>query len=464
MKTLKLVGRHSVLFGLLAIIALGCSKSSDDETPKPKVAGVLRGEIKANRTLSADTIYTLQDFVYVTNGATITIPAGTIIRGDKATKGALIIEQGAKINATGTKEKPIVFTSSQPAGSRSYGDWGGLVLIGKAPHNRPSSTAIEGGIRGTLGTFSDANDNSGTLKYVRIEFAGIALTTVANSEINGLTMYGVGAGTTIDYVQVSYSGDDSYEWFGGTVNAKHLVAFRGFDDDWDTDWGWIGKVQYGLSLRDPAIADQSSSNGFESDNFNPGVPADGTNNGLPLTAPTFSNMSNFVTAGTPSNQAQSGSGPYQAGMHLRRNTSQSIFNSVLVGYPQGVRIDDATTYANITSGGVDLRGIVIANMTTPYTSGVAANVDVIKAFFETAGKGNRIADLTSLGLNANNFNLTAPSFLLQPSSSLLTGATFVGKAADSFFDKVTFIGAIGGTDDWTAGWTNFNPQTTDYSK
>ena len=145
---------------------------------------------------------------------------------------------------------------------------------------------------GTVGTYSDVNDNSGALQYVRIEFGGIAL--LANSEINGLSLYGVGAGTTLDHIQVSYSGDDSYEWFGGTVNAKNLIAFRGWDDDWDTDWGWSGKVQYGLSLRDPDVADQSASNGFESDNFNPGLPATGPNAGLPLTAGVFANMSNFV--------------------------------------------------------------------------------------------------------------------------------------------------------------------------
>ena len=134
---------------------------------------------------------------------------------------------------------------------------------------------------------------------MRIEFAGVALSSDANSEINGLTLYGVGSGTTLDYIQVSYAGDDSYEWFGGTVNAQHLIAYRGWDDDFDTDFGFAGKIQYGLSLRNPQFADQSGSNGFESDNFNPGTPATGDNAGLPLMAPVFSNMSVFVTAGAP---------------------------------------------------------------------------------------------------------------------------------------------------------------------
>ena len=152
---------------------------------------------------------------------------------------------------------------------RSYGDWGGLVLCGNAPTNKHDSGAgvgiAEGGI-GSLYGGPDGADNSGVLQYVRIEFPGIGLTAVANSEINGLTLYAVGSGTTIDHIQVSYSGDDSYEWFGGTVNCKYLVALRGWDDEWDTDNGYSGKVQFYVSLRDPAIADQSTSNGFESDN------------------------------------------------------------------------------------------------------------------------------------------------------------------------------------------------------
>ena len=191
----------------------------------------------------------------------LTIEPGTIIKGDKLTKGTLIVKPGAKIMAEGSATKPIVFTSSSAKGSRNYGDWGGIILLGKAPVNKTPAT-IEGENVSTFGG-TDAADNSGTLKYVRIEFAGIAFET--DKEINGLTFGGVGSGTTIDYVQVSYSGDDAYEWFGGSVNAKHLISYRTLDDDFDTDWGFSGNVQYAMALRDPAVADQcscSDSNGF----------------------------------------------------------------------------------------------------------------------------------------------------------------------------------------------------------
>lgn len=440
------------------------------------------GNIAASETWTSDNIYQINGFVYVKSGATLTIQPGTIIKGGgkevdpsgSQKGGTLIVEAGAKIDARGTATSPIVFTSSKPVGQRNYGDWGGVVLIGKAPTNQPGATAFEGGISGTTGTYSDVNDNSGTMQYVRIEFPGIAL--LANSEINGLTMYGVGAGTTLDHIQVSYSGDDSFEWFGGTVNMKYLVALRGFDDDWDTDWGYTGKVQYGVALRDPIVADQSASNGFESDNFaGTGLPATGPNAGLPLTAPVFANMSNFAFSGTPSTATTSGgSGSYQSGMHLRRNTNISIFNSVVAGYPEGLRLDNGATTAtgtadNVTAGTLQLRGIVLANTGTASTTAVRGANGITneqaQTFFNTAAYANRVvpsSEVATLLLNAQNFTLTAPSFLPQTGSPLLTGAVWDGKGADAFFTKETFRGAFG-TANWTQGWANWDPQNTNYN-
>ena len=314
---------------VLAAAPLAQAQSGCPAAPTPITVDGVR--ITTNTTWTSDNIYLLKNFVFVESGATLTIEPGTIIKGDKATKGTLTVKRGGKIEARGTATSPIVFTSNQPAGSRARGDWGGVILLGKATQNIPASAtaplpSIEGGLPLADGVFggTDDADNSGTMQYVRIEFPGIAYSL--DNEINGLTLGGVGSGTTLDHIQVSYSGDDSYEWFGGAVNAKYLVAFRGIDDEWDTDNGYHGKVQFGVALRDPNVADQSGSNGFESDND-----ATGTTN-APQTSAVFSNMSNFIAPPTGTNSLNSN---YKRAMHIRRNSALSVFNSVVANYPVG---------------------------------------------------------------------------------------------------------------------------------
>src|SRR3990170_7390863 len=230
-----------VLF--LVLLVMGGMTSAQDI--------ILTGDITSNTTLTANNTYLLRDIVRVQSGATLTIEPGTVIYGENSTQGSLVVKPGGKILAEGTANNPIVFTSefNKPGSTQepTYGDWGGIILLGNAPINVPGGTAsIEGPGDSYGGTNPD--DNSGVMKYVRIEYPGIAYSL--NNEINGLTFGGVGRGTTIDYIQVSYSGDDSYEWFGGTVNCKHLIAYRGWDDEFDTDFGFEGKLQYLVGLRD----------------------------------------------------------------------------------------------------------------------------------------------------------------------------------------------------------------------
>ncbi len=278
------------------------------------------GNITTNTTWTNNNAYLVKGFVYVKSGATLTIQPGTVIYGDKDSKGAVIIEQSAKIMAEGTADQPIIFTSALPPGQRNYGDWGGLIICGRAPINVPGGTAvIEGGVGSSYGG-TDANDNSGVLRYVRIEFPDIAFQP--NNEINGLTLGGVGAGTTIEHVQVSYSGDDGFEFFGGTVNAKYLISHRTLDDDFDTDFGYSGKVQYAVCLRDPNAADASASHGFESDND-----AQGTTN-TPKTSAVFSNI---TLVGPQANSGVAVNANYRRAAHLRRNTEFSFYNSVVLG-------------------------------------------------------------------------------------------------------------------------------------
>ena len=444
--------------------------------PKPVVE--VASTIFANQTWTKDKIYLLRGLVYIAADYTLTIEPGTVIRGagpeqdplGQNRAGTLIIERRAKIIAQGTASQPIVFTSAKPAGQRGFSDWGGLVLVGRGPVNKLGTTPNPGGIRGTVEQYEEFNDNSGILQYVRIEYAGAALPNTPGSRLSGLSMYGVGNGTTIDHVQVSYSGSDAFAWFGGTANLKNLVAYYSFDDDWSADWGYVGNVQFGVAVRNPEVADQSGSNAVELENYEPAVSADAPlvalANGLRQDAPVFANISSFAFGTTPvATSSPKGTGAYQAGLYLRRNAPISIYNSLYYGYPEGVRLEAAETSSGLTTGTIDLKGIVLANVLTPVVGGGVVTNDQATAYFTSAERANRIVltpDLASLLLN--NFNtVNGPSFLPQAGSPLLTGAVTGGKLANPFFTAVPFRGAFG-AEDWTTGWTNFNPQGVDYDR
>jgi len=415
------------------------------------------GDITSDTKWYAAAKYMLSGFVYVKNNATLTIEPGTIIKGVSNTKAALIIERGSKIMAVGTATQPIVFTSDKPIGQRSYGDWGGLVICGNGLTNKHDDGAgvgiAEGGIGSKYGG-NVANDNSGVLQYVRIEFPGIGLTATANSEINGLTLYAVGSGTTIDHIQVSYSGDDSYEWFGGNVNMKYLVALRGWDDDWDTDNGFSGKVQFFVSLRDPAVADQSQSNGFESDND-----ADGSTLS-PFTSALFVNGSVFGPLVTPTTTIHT---LFRHAMQIRRGSRLSIYNTVFAGWPYGLYVDgakgDSPVQAN--NNALQIENCIMSGMGANYKED-ATSLQGAETWFLTTSRHNEVKATNDLLMVNNPFNLTAPNFMPASGSPLLSGAAFTNsRLTDSFFTSVTYRGAFG-TTNWTTGWCNFDPQNTAY--
>ena len=427
-------------------------------------------------------VYTLKGWVYIADGSELTIEPGTIIKGDKATKAALIVERGGKLIAQGAADAPIVFTSAQPAGQRRPGDWGGVIICGKA-HNNQTSMQIEGGPRTKHGGDNDA-DNSGVLSYVRIEFAGYPFK--ADQEINGLTLGSVGSGTKIDHVQVSYSNDDSFEWFGGTVNCKYLVAYKGWDDDFDTDNGFSGKVQFGLSVRDPRIADQSQSNGFESDNCADGAQVSPYTTATfsnitfvgPKTAADFQNSNSYITAGSYFPNNGSGLGKFQAAMQIRRSSRLNCVNSVVTDWPIGLIIDGekGDTPAQAKAGTLRLQNVFIANADILGSDANKCYEDkeydftkkAVKSdsqqsyshtFFETAANNNRyFADKSSLMLTDGK-GVGVP-FMPQAGSSLFGAQNFSG--LDSWFTPVTYIGAFNATDNWLDGWTNFDPQNAQY--
>ncbi len=310
-----------VLFASLTIF--GCSKDLGGEVAPINVPSstTLTGNITATTTLTSDKEWVLKGYVYVTDGAKLIIQPGTIIKSDISEKGALCIERGAQIVAEGTALKPIVFTSGRPAGERTPGDWGGIVILGRAKTNRTSEPTIEGGIGRPYGGTNDL-DNSGILKYVRIEYAGVA--AMPNSEINALTLGGVGSGTIIENVQTIYANDDAFEFFGGTVNAKNLYAYATADDDFDFDFGYRGKVSFSVSKRDPQFVDNGDAgNGVECDNDGTGSSAE------PFTHPI---LDNIILVGP--NDATSLSN-HNLAMRWRRATQFEVYNSTIIGYMKG---------------------------------------------------------------------------------------------------------------------------------
>lgn len=437
------------------------------------------GTTFANLTWKKDTIYLLRGLVYIPADFTLTIEPGTLIKGAGPERdpagtnhaGALIIERRGKIIAPGTAAQPIVFTSAKAANQRGYGDWGGLVLIGKAPVNQAGATPNPNGIRGTVETYGEPADNSGILQYVRIEYAGAVQPTTPATRLGGLSMYGVGSGTVIDHIQVSYSGGDAFSWFGGSANLKNLFAYRSFDDNWSVDWGYVGNVQFGVSLRDPDVADQSGSNGFEVENFTPTATTDVAAvtliNGLSQTAPVFTNISDFAFSSTPTiaNTAK-GTGAYKSAIYLRRNSAISIYNSLFYGYPEGLRVESMGLGTGLTNNLIDLKGVVLANVLTPVVGAGVITTDQTTAYFTNASRGNQIVqttDLASLLLNGSTFILTGPTFTPQTGSPLLGSVVTGGKLTSSFFTSTTYRGAFG-SENWTAGWTNTNPQSMDYDR
>jgi len=497
--------KHFKSLALCAVLiaVLGSCKKKEDPAPQggssnPSSRLVTKNVTKDTTWTSSEDI-SLGGYVYVKSGATLTIQAGTKIEST-IIQSALIVEPGAKIIAIGTASSPIVFTSGNSNPRR--GDWAGLVICGNAMTNNYTSTQplIEGGLATKYGSQVTANesvnaDNSGTLSYVRIEYAGYA--PIPGSELNGLSLYAVGSGTTINHVEVIAANDDSFEWFGGTVNCDHLIAYMGLDDDFDTDNGYSGHVQFGLGVRSQYIADQSGSKAFESDH-------DGSANANgPQTLCKFSNMTvvgpvnsmgNLATSVAPAKNAAT----YVAAMHTRRNSSISLVNSIIIGWPTGILIDgksgtSGVTNANYVDGtkGV-IKNNIIAGISKNFkANGTSAGTD-LRAYDVCSvkeGLGDltvvdpvKIADSTQLAwasyatgpktfaynvVNGNKyqydfagilvnpfaeFNPSTYDFRLAPSSPAASGADFTGLPSD--FTTVSYIGAFS-TTDWTSGWASF---------
>jgi hypothetical protein len=451
---------------LLGVILMNNACKKSDDTSDPSNGGgtttggtEIRGTITTSQHWTKDKTYRLRGYVYVTNGATLTIDAGTKIVSNKDSAGVLVIYRGAKIDAQGTASEPIVFTSNES--SPQPGDLGGIILVGQATGNGNHSV-IEGGVDAAFSAFGGTNDadNSGTMKYVRIEYAGKAVNP--GDEVNGLSLYGVGNGTTLDYIQVVRGLDDAFEFFGGTVNAKHLIAYKCADDDFDMDDGYRGKIQYAVSIKDPAFTDAKGttgdvSNNFEVDNVNP-------SNGFllsraPITSPV---LSNFTAVGP--NGATGTSADYGWSMRWRRGCKFILANSIVIGGQKGgFRLQEDSTISYFVKGTSAFYNSFLHAITNTVDVELGKNINgvtydqaSITAQLTGSNKSTILSAAADIKLT-DPFNSTAPNLKPATGSAALTGALFdFGTLSDSFFDKVSYRGAFDGTTDWTSGWAVWN--------
>lgn len=448
----SLIMKRSLLLllgGAFTLGAIGCGDDTPVDPPDDDVTVVtdtligstglkdVRVEPGPNKTIYLSGFYTINP------GTSLTIPAGTIVKGlPQTTTGqhaAIVALRGDGVKASGqliaigTATEPIIFTSSLQAGARDRGNWGGIVLLGLSTVNLAGGT---GDIEGTGGSYgwggvisaAKSDDNSGTLKYVRVEYGGTPITP--DNEINGVTFGAVGTGTTVEYIQAHMIADDGFEWFGGTVNGKHLVSSGNDDDAFDMDFGYSGNLQYLFALQDPALANR----GFEIDNNN----AD--NNAQPYTSATVANVT-IVGAGID----KTPSGENNDGFYLRRGTRLKIWNAISTNFRWAMVVDGEATSANVQSGDLYVKNSILHGRSGAYGR---SDTTKVASYTALAGGWNNILEDPQLG----SIDFANPD----PRPANPKAANVGAVPSNGYFDPVSFAGAFNPAASlWTSGWTNW---------
>src|SRR5688572_23582997 len=395
---------------------------------------VVSGDVDINETWTSANYYVLRGAVFVRSGSTLNIGAGTRVIGESGSVGTLIVERGGRLNAIGTAEAPIVFTSDQAIGARGRGDWGGIIINGRAPVNLAGGEGEGEGDTGVYGG-TDPNDSSGVLRYVRVEFSGIEFSP--DNELNGIAFQGVGRGTAVHHVQAHMSRDDAMEWFGGTADGKYMVMSNAADDSVDWTFGWTGRLQFVAVTQRGDDAD----NGIEADN------SEFNNNALPRSNP---QIYNITMCGDP-DRNEGGESPRAA--NLRRGTAFTIRNFLVTGFKTvGFQIEttNAATTAQVDNGTSQLGAGAVWGMPTNMHASVMTYV--------TSGRFPNFRVGVDGGLSANCFRHESPDFRPTSIATLAGGQLApIQPPNDGFFEPVTFIGAVppAPADDWTQGWTSF---------
>lgn len=410
----------------------GTTDSNTAATTETGNAGECVEGMEVSGEISADTTWDCNVFlggiVTVTNNATLTVTPGVTISGKSGS--ALVVDQGSKLMAEGTAEEPIVFTSSQAAGGRARGDWGGIVLLGSAPINLGAGTALPEGLSGDFAYGgSDPAYSCGSLKYVRVEFAGFELTT--DNELNGISFYACGSGTSVDHVQVHMGDDDGFEWFGGGHEATHLVATGNGDDSIDIDVGFTGKIQYVLIQQDPAEGNYAFEISNNADNLD----------ATPRTKPMIANVT-----------AIGGTGPKSAGLKLKEGTAGEIYNSIIMDFNNAqVDLTETQTEGQAAAGAIKIVNSIFFN-NNRNDSGLYVRSD--GSTFDVQGF---VEDPANNNMFEVDPMLTSTTWR-SPNIVPMAGSPALGVASAPGFEAADYIGAVkDDAGDWTKGWTNYVP-------
>jgi len=453
--------KFALLSIILPLFVLSCKKDNNHiiHPNASHKTDTLQGVITVNVTLNANTNYLLKGQVYVKNNATLSIPAGVTVYAEKnesnEKKSVLVITRGAKLNINGTADKPVVFTSA--AVNKAAGDWGAIVLLGNAPTN--TGTGYVAGLPVSDDTKyggTNTTDNSGFIKYLRLEYTG-GINPPAENEwavdkASGLLLASVGSGTTIDHVMVEHSNDDGFQFVGGTVNVTHLIAYNNGDDDFDFDLGYTGHLQFLISYRTQASSQALRANGFES--YNDEVP---TAN-IPLTRPVVSNMTIIGPQGLQNPKTN-----LNQGVYMRKGTRLAIRNSIVAEYPEGAfMVCPRTRPVILNNNNAEFRSNLVQSDTTARTFSRDRDYDVVAdpelTVFETNAVNKNIVLVASTDFKLKAmYNNGTPDLSLADGSPALTGADFTGADfTNPFFSVVTYRGTAG-SNNWAArsNWANW---------
>jgi hypothetical protein len=449
-KLFLIMKRLILSLAAITMLATACKKNADQGfNPRGAHAGpldlptvTLPNVVNEDMFLDNEHIWLLDGKCFVAEGKTLVVQEGTRIEGIKkdltTEASALVVTRGAQIFAVGTPDAPIIFTAHIDASNPTAepGDWGGLVLLGRAPVNKTEPT-IEGINLPTVPPGIDVHyggslpaDKSGELQYVRIEYAGAAVST--DNELNGLTCGGVGSETVLDFIESAYGADDAFEFFGGTVNAKHLYALAPNDDAFDFDFGYSGSIQFAVSQLRNTLSYSANPNGIECDN-------DATGSGdVPNTKPVISNM---TVIGLETSADAASKALLNAAL-LRRNSAFNVKNSIFMGFPTGL---------NHTSGNTNPDKNFSHNLVQAFTN--------VGSSFPVSGCGVVGSTLSYSGGNANDNILLIDPFGATPDYRPQTGSPALTNAPDfsclTGFEPVSYRGAFG-ADNWLAGWAKYD--------